>query len=174
MKCKQIWNLLVHIIFFGILLAIVLFILLGPPTSPEASRQVIINDNDIAQLRVAWMRQWQREPTAMELRGQVEQFIREEVMYREALARGFDKDDMIVRRAMQRKMEFLAEAQVVQEEPTDEEIQAYFALRQERYRVPAVTTFAHIFFNVDNRREQAETDASAASAGKMARPGEMG
>jgi hypothetical protein len=150
---------LVHILFFGFLLAIVIFILLGPPTSPEASRQVIISDSDIAQLRATWMRQWQREPTPEELRGLVEQFIREEVMYREAVARGFDRDDMIVRRAMQRKMEFLGEAQVVQEVPTDEEIQSYFALRQERYRVPAVVSFVQIYVNVDKRGERAETEA---------------
>lgn len=156
---KRRFHPLVHIIIFGFLLAIVLFILLGPPTSPEASRQVIINDSDITQLRAAWMRQWKREPTPEELRGQIQQFIREEVLYREAVARGFDKDDMIVRRAMQRKMEFLGEAQVAQEAPTDEEIQSYFALRQERYRVPAVLSFAQLYFNIDKQGEQTEAEA---------------
>ncbi len=43
--------------------------------------------------------------------GALEQHIRQEVLYREALARGYDRDDLVVRRAMQRKMEFLAASQ---------------------------------------------------------------
>ncbi len=159
MTFKIIRNPIFHIVFFGMLLAVVLLIVKGPPTSSEETQRVVITDSDIEQLRATWMRQWQREPTPQELRGQVQSFIREEVMYREALARGFDQDDMIVRRAMQRKMEFLGETQILREEPSDEEVQAYFSLRQERYRVPAVMSFAHIYFNFDKRGADAESDA---------------
>ena len=41
--------------------------------------------------------------------GLLEDRIKEEVLYREALAMGLDKDDTIVRRRMAQKMEFLAE-----------------------------------------------------------------
>ena len=87
----------------------------------------------VLQLRAGFMRTWQREPTAEELRGALEQHIRQEVLYREALARGYDRDDQVVRRAMQQKMEFLAASQALQEPPTEEEIEAFFSLRQERY-----------------------------------------
>jgi hypothetical protein len=120
---------------------------------------VVITANDLAQLRVAFMRTWQREPTQVELQGELEKFIREEVLYREALARGYDRDDLVVRRAMQRKMEFLGQAQVAAEPPTDEEIQAYFSLRQERYRTPNVISFAQVYFNPDARDGRTERDA---------------
>ena len=84
--------------------------------------------------RSSFVRTWQREPTRMELANALDKHIREEVLYREALARGFDRDDTVVRRAMQRKMEFLGEAQVRPEDFSDEEVSAYFALRPERYR----------------------------------------
>lgn len=150
---------LLHILLFGFLLALVLLIVLGPPTSGDEARRVVINDSDIAQLRATWIRQWQREPTPEELRGLLEQHIREEVFYREALARGFDKDDMIVRRAMMRKMEFLGQTQAEDQMPADEEIQAYFALRQERYRVPGAVSFFHVYINRDLRGEGAAADA---------------
>jgi len=105
------------------------------------------------------MRTWQREPTSDELRGALEQHIRQEVLYREALAREYDRDDLVVRRAMQQKMEFLAASQALQEPPTEEEIEAFFALRQERYRLPAVLTFAQIYISLDQRGVEAEQHA---------------
>jgi hypothetical protein len=124
---------------------------------------VVVTANDLAQLRVAFMRTWQREPTQRELRGELEKFIREEVLYREALARGYDRDDVVVRRAMQQKMEFLGQSQVA-EPPSDEEVQAYFALRREKYRTPAVISFSQVYFNVDKREGRAERDAIEALA----------
>jgi hypothetical protein len=112
----------------------------GPPTG-DAAKRVVITGGDLLQQRAAFMRTWQREPTAQELRRALEQHIRQEVLYREALARGYDRDDMVVRRAMQQKMEFLAASQALQEPPSEVEIEAFFALRQERYRLPAVVTF---------------------------------
>jgi hypothetical protein len=163
-KTRMTRNPLVHIVLFGVLLAGVLLILRGPPASREEVRQVVITDSDVEQVRGAWRRTWKREPTQMELRGQLEQFIREEVLYREALARGFDRDDTIVRRTMQRKMEFLAEGQVLGEEPTEDEIRAYYAFRRERYRVPPRVSFMHIYFSTDKRGGSAGGDVVDALA----------
>jgi hypothetical protein len=106
------------------------------------------------------MRTWQREPTATELRGALEQHIRQEILYREALARGYDRDDLVVRRAMQQKMEFLAASQALQEPPSDEEIEAFFSLRQERYRLPAIVSFAQVYVSPDRRGAGAERYAT--------------
>jgi peptidyl-prolyl cis-trans isomerase C len=163
MRFKQ--NTALHILGLGLLLGVVLLVAKGPPTTGDEERLVVVTANDLAQLRVGFMRTWQREPTQMELQRELEKFIREEVLYREALARGYDRDDLVVRRAMQRKMEFLAQSQVANEPPTDEEIQAYFALRQERYRTPTVISFAQVYFNPEGREGGAERDAIEALEG---------
>lgn len=153
----------VHIILLGLIAAAAILIAVGPPTT-DVSKRVVITGADLLQQRAAFMRTWQREPTADELRGALEQHIRQEVLYREALARGYDRDDLVVRRAMQQKMEFLAASQAVQEPPTEEEIEAFFALRQERYRLPAVLSFEQIFVSPDSRgagAEQASIDLLA-------------
>jgi hypothetical protein len=151
-------NPIVHILVLGVLLGVALVIAKGPPTEGAEARRVVITGGDLLQLRAAFMRTWQREPTQMELRGELEKLIREEVLYREALARGYDRDDVVVRRAMQRKMEFLAESQSLREPPSDDEIQAYFALRQERYRVPALLGFQQVYINPDARGGTVEGD----------------
>jgi peptidyl-prolyl cis-trans isomerase C len=153
----------VHIVILGLIVAAAILIAKGPPTA-DASRRVVVTGADLLQQRAAFMRTWQREPTAGELRGALEQHIRQEVLYREALARGYDRDDLVVRRAMQQKMEFLAASQALQEPPSEEEIEAFFALRQERYRLPAVLSFSQIYLSPDQRGagvEQAAIDLLA-------------
>ena len=144
----------VHVLFLGLIVAAAILLTKGPRTEDEA-RRVVITGGDILQLRAAFMRTWQREPMPEELRGALEQHIRQEVLYREALARGYDRDDMVVRRAMQQKMEFLAASQALREPPTEDEIEAFYALRQERYRLPAVVTFTQVYVSADKRRDGA-------------------
>jgi hypothetical protein len=148
----------VRIILLGLIVAAAILFVKGPPTA-DASRRVVITGADLLQQRAAFMRTWQREPTADEIRGALEQHIRQEVLYREALSRGYDRDDLVVRRAMQQKMEFLAASQALQEPPTEEEIEAFFALRKERYRLPAVLSFAQVYVSLDRRGAEAEQDA---------------
>jgi len=153
----------VHMFLHGLIVAAAILIAKGPP-SADASRRVVVTGADLLQQRAAFMRTWQREPTAGELRGALEQHVRQEVLYREALARGYDRDDLVVRRAMQQKMEFLAASQAMQEPPTEEEIEAFFALRQERYRLPAVLSFSQVYLSADQRGsgvEQAAIDLLA-------------
>jgi len=147
-----------HVALLGVIVAAAILIAKGPPTA-DASRRVVVTGADLLQQRAAFMRTWQREPTAEELRGALEQHIRQEVLYREALARGYDRDDLVVRRVMQQKMEFLAASQAMQEPPTEEETEAFFALRKERYRLPAVLTFAQVYISPDQRGVAAEQHA---------------
>jgi len=153
----------VHIVILGLIVAAAILLAKGPPTA-DASKRVVITGADLLQQRAAFMRTWQREPTSDELRGALEQHIRQEVLYREALAREYDRDDLVVRRAMQQKMEFLAASQALQEPPTEEEIEAFFALRKERYRLPAILSFEQVYLSVDQRGagvEQAAIDLLA-------------
>jgi hypothetical protein len=81
------------------------------PRQPEApsARRIVISQGDIDRLRLTWQMQWQRPPTTGEWRGLLQAHVREEVLYREALALGLDRDDTIVRRRLAQKFEFLAQ-----------------------------------------------------------------
>ena len=150
---------LAHIVLFGCLLGMVLIVVFGRPSAVDDTSRVVISAGDIAQLRAGWMRTWQREPTAAELRAQLEKFVRDEVLYREAVRLGYDQDDVLIRHTLKLKMEFLGEAQAQEREPSMEEMQAYYAMRKERYRVPAKVSFVHVYFSTDQRGAQAQADA---------------
>jgi hypothetical protein len=149
----------VHVVLLGVVVAGAILISKGPPSGDE-SRRVLLSGGDILQLKASFVRTWQREPTTIELRGALEQHIRQEILYREALARGYDRDDLVVRRAMQQKMEFLAASQALAEPPSDEEVEAFFSLRRERYRLPAIVSFAQVYISPDRRGARAEADAA--------------
>jgi len=156
MKINIIQNPFTHSVFFGFLLAVVLLFIFGVPVKEENNRRVVITNTDIEQLWTSWKRTWQRDPTSAELRGQLQQYVREEVLYREALSRNYDQDDIIIKRSLVRKMDFIAQGQVEVRNLTEEEVKAYFNLRGERYRIPPKISFAHIYFNIDKRDEDVE------------------
>ena len=97
---------LVHFLGLGALL----FILNGVfGNSAPVDPTITVSEPEIARLAQLFAAQWQRPPTREELDGLVEQQIREEVLYREAVAMGLDQNDTIVRRRLVQKLEFLSQ-----------------------------------------------------------------
>jgi len=84
----------------------VLFSAVGGSGS-EREEVISITPGQVKHLAEIWSKTWQRPPTEEELEGLVEEHVKEEVYYREALAMWLDRDDTIVRRRMRQKFEFL-------------------------------------------------------------------
>ena len=96
---------LVHFLVLGaVVFAIFQF---AADRSDVQEGKIVVTPGKIEQLVTGFSRTWRRPPTRQELDGLVEDYIRDEVLYREALAMGLDKDDTIVRRRMRQKLEFL-------------------------------------------------------------------
>jgi hypothetical protein len=119
---------------------------------------------------VGWIAQWRRPPTPEEIRRLVEGKIREEILYREALALGLDQGDTIVKRRMAQKMEFLAEDVSDLREPNREELQAWFAKNEPRFTVAGRVSFRHLYFSFDKRGERARQAAEGAIATLAGQP----
>lgn len=150
---------LAHLLGFGLPLALILAVIRGTPQAEEATGRVRFTEVELKQVQARHMRIWNRPPTVEELRQAMEQYVREEILYREALAREFDRNDPTVRLAMVRKVMMLGTARAEAAEPGDKEIQAYFALRQQQYRTPAVVDLLQVFVSADKRGDQASDDA---------------
>ena len=121
--------------------------------------RIVVNDADVAWLSQGFARQWNRQPSATELDHLIEEHIREEVYFREALALGLDIDDPIIRSRLVQKMQFLSEDLAVLDELQDEELRAYYEEHEDDYRMPPRLTFSHIYFSTDERGEHATRDA---------------
>ncbi|MHC4617018.1 MAG: peptidyl-prolyl cis-trans isomerase [Planctomycetota bacterium] len=129
----------------------------------QQDRYVVeVTSADIEWLRNRWNKLMGREPTLHELRGLVESMIREEILYREAVAMGLDEKDTVVRRRLAQKMEFLFKDLAEAEQPSEEILREYFGANRERYIRPGTVSFGHVFFSRDKRGEKAESDARGA------------
>jgi hypothetical protein len=149
---------LVHFLLLGALL----FAVNGAVSERDSGgvERVDITRQQIEWLSSTWARQWRRPPTASELEGLIDAHIREEILYREALAMGLDSDDTIVRRRMVQKLEFLTEDLVDQIEPSEEQLVEHFEGHAEVYQDPELRSFTHIFFSTDERGGEATAAAN--------------
>ena len=143
-------------LFHFLLIGAGLFMLYGWQSDDDATRpdQIIFTEAKVDQLINLWERKWQRLPTQRELQGLIEQQIREEVLYREALAIGLDKNDQVVRRRMSQKMEFISNDLASLAEPDDEQLQAYLDKHTEKFSIPRRISYSQIYLNVGQRGEQ--------------------
>ncbi len=123
------------------------------------NNRIVITKGSIDRLILLWEKKRQRPPTQTELQGMIEQQVREEVMYREALAMGLDKNDTIVRRRLAQKIEFISSDIAAMAEPDDEKLIKFLSAHPEKFETPATLSFEHIYFNNDKRETQTEPDA---------------
>jgi peptidyl-prolyl cis-trans isomerase C len=144
-----------------LLIGAALFALFYQVADPEAvsDNRIVISEQDIDRMINLFERRLQRLPTELELNGLVEGHIREEVLYREALAMGLDQDDTIVRRRMAQKVEFMFNDLVDAAEPTDEELQQYLDGNPDKFIESARTSFTHVYLSADERGDKVMTDA---------------
>ena len=150
---------LLHFLLAGLLLFAV-YRILHPELSVRAEvNRIDVRAEDLRQLEDVWMAQWHRPPTRDEMRGLVEGRVREEILYREALALGLDRGDTIVKRRLVQKMEFLADDVSALRDPTADELRAWHAKNWERFAEPSRRSFRHLYFSTDRRGERARQDA---------------
>jgi peptidyl-prolyl cis-trans isomerase C len=155
---------LVHFLLLGLVLFIAYDYLQGRRGGGESPTQIALTLDDLRQLDIYFESQWQRPPTPEEFKLLVEDKVQEEILYREALAMGLDKDDTIVRRRMAQKMRFLAEDVAAAHEPTTDELKAWFEKNSDKFALPSRVSFRHLYFSTDRRGQDARDDAAQALA----------
>jgi len=154
---------LLHFIVLGAVFFVV-YSYLEPDPEAESSYEIALSLEELAQLQMLYESQWRRPPTPEEFSAMVENKVRQEVLYREALTLGLDKNDEIVKRRMAQKMQFIAEDMAAAQEPTTEELRAWYAENSDRFAMPKRLSFRHLYFSPDSRGAQAYDDAVRALA----------
>jgi PPIC-type PPIASE domain len=148
---------LLHFLIIGTGLFLLYQITRGGDES--APRAIAIGESRIEALAENFARTWMRTPTPQELRGLVDDYVKEEVFYREAIAMGLDRDDTVIRRRLRQKMEFVSEDAAAAAEPTDAQLQRFLITHPEKFVEPARVTFQQVFVNAEKRGDAARRDA---------------
>ena len=138
---------LVHFLVAGLALFFVLG--RGEESADSESRTITVSEQQIARLAANWEQTWQRPPTEQELEGLIDDFVREEIYYREALRLGLDEGDTVIRRRLRSKMEFLARSEVEAAAPDDATLQAWLDENPARYAEGTQLSFDQIYLGAE-------------------------
>ncbi len=143
-----------------------LFLLFNYAAGPEdaGGDEIVVSSGRIEHLTTLFVKTWQRPPTDVELRGLVDSFILEEVLYREAKAIGLDQDDTIIRRRLKQKMEFLVD-DFSAANPSDADLQQFLDGDPERFRAEARISFEHVYL-ADPRVGEVDAMLAALQSGE--------
>lgn len=148
---------LVHFLVIGALLFIGFS--LAQDGDQTMANKIVVTENDITVLKADFERTWQRPPQEKELKGLLEEKIREEIAYREGLELGLDRDDPYIRRRLRMKLELMLEDISAQSTPTDEELATFLAENREMFRRQPRIGFSQVYLNPASHGDQLEREA---------------
>src|SRR4029077_4665973 len=106
-----------------------------------------------------------REPSTAELNHLIESYVRDEILYREGVKLGLERDDIVVKRRVRQKIELIAEEDAATRAPTDGDLSAYLTANQARFVQPAILTSEQVFLG------QPSSGPAVVHAGAVTREG---
>jgi hypothetical protein len=125
----------------------------------DAPREIVVTEARAEALAQNFAKTWMRPPTAQELRGLVDDYVKEEVFYRESIAIGLDRDDTVIRRRLRQKMEFVSEDVAESRTPTEAELQQFLDAHADKFVAAPMLSFQQVFLSTDRRGNAARSDA---------------
>jgi hypothetical protein len=155
---------LLHFLLLGAVLFIA-YKLIAAPGTDGAPGRITVTVGQIQHLAAGFAQTWDRPPTDSELRGLIDDWVREEIATREAIAMGLDKDDTVIRRRLRQKLEFVSEDIAAQTKPTEADLTAYLHAHPESFRVEPRITFSQVYLDPAKHGAHIARDAAKLLAG---------
>src|SRR5215204_2631698 len=111
----------------------------------SGGRRIVITQGVVDDLVTQHVAARGRAPSTTELNRLIESYVRDEILYREGVKLGLDRDDIVVKRRVRQKVEVIAEEDASTQAPTDAELSAYLVANPARFVQPAILTFEQLF-----------------------------
>jgi len=124
------------------------------------SNRIVITPGVVDYLAAGFSRTWQRAPTEIELKGLIDEHVKEEIAAREAIAMGLDRDDIVIKRRLRQKLEFLLVDDAAAAPPTEAELKAWLERHPETFRVEPQLSFRQVLLRPERRGASAAADAT--------------
>lgn len=145
----------------------------------NAAREIVIDPPLVERLSKLYELQTGSLPSKARLSKLIDEYVREEVLFREAVRMGLDQDDEIVRRRLTQKLDFLQRDLQAIADPTESGLRQFYAEHPERFQVPAAVSFSHVYFSPDRdgaegARKRAEQALVGLKASAVERASETG
>src|SRR6476660_7618639 len=117
----------------------------------SAGRRIVVTQGVVDDLVTQHVAARGRAPSTTELNHLIESYVRDEILYREGVRLGLERDDLVVKRRVRQKIEMIAEEDASTRAPTDADLSAYLAAHQARFVQPAALTFDQVFLGPSSR-----------------------
>ena len=131
------------------------------PAVEENANRIVIDNRIINTIAASYERSWMRKPTKIEMDGMIQDYLKEEILYREALKLGLDKNDTVIRRRLRQKMDFLSRDLMEPPAPSNDMLQEYLEANKEKFLTPPRATFSQVYFKF-NKSDSAEDRTKSA------------
>ena len=129
-----------------------LYSFLNPSEEQLGNNIIQIDESDVERLMKAYQQNWSRPPDSTTLKKLLEEEIKAEVFYREALRMQLDHNDEIIRRRLKQKYEFLVKDLADSQQPSEKELKGFYQENPEFYQEPSKLSFTQIYFSPDTRQ----------------------
>ena len=139
------------LVFFVI--GLFIFILDIGFNSEQDSKDIYISDQELTSLLSAWQSQVGRPPSDEEIVNIINNFVQEEILYREALLLDLDQEDRIIKRRLAQKITFLKQ-ETIPDDPSQKELEKFFEQNKNNYYVPATYSFSHHYFSKESSAKE--------------------
>ena len=144
---------LFHFLAFGLLLFLAVELFLGDDQEDVHSNRIVVSEERKNQLVAQFSNTWQRQPTETEMSGLIDTFVLEEVYYREALKLGLDKNDPLIRRRLQQKLEYLQEDIASFEDPDEDQLATWYLQHKDRFASQRRYTFQQLLLKPEDSKK---------------------
>lgn len=141
---------LIHFLLFGLLLFIFSELFLNTNSNDDDSLNIVVDKERQTQLAALFKGSRNRAPNAKEMTALIDSYVMEEIYYREALKLNLDKNDIVIRRRLGQKLEYLQEDVSSLLDPSAEELSAWFQENQQEFLLASRYWFSQILLNPDD------------------------
>ena len=131
------------LVFF--LLGFVIYFLDISMNFDEEPKDIYVSDQELDGLFAAWNSRVGRPPNEQEIFNIINDYIEEEILYREALRLGLDQNDRIIKRRLAQKISFLKQ-ETNREKPKTNQLIGFYEASKNKYFVPTTYSFTHYYF----------------------------
>jgi len=117
------------------------------------SKEIVVDNERIGLLISNYKNQMGVLPTKEQLDAMIENYIHQEIAYREAKKMGLDNDDEIIRRRLSQKFDFLKTDLKEIPPPTGQQLKDFYQNNPSLFQTDGTVNFSHIFFTADNSND---------------------
>lgn len=117
------------------------------------AREIIVDNDRVNLMILNYKSQTGNLPNKQQLDAIIDNYIKEEISYREAKKMGLDKDDEIIRRRLSQKFDFLQTDLTEINKPSDDDLKQFYTSNPSLFKNEPTVSFTHIYFSINNSND---------------------